>query len=76
MPPRAKSFYKPNWLIATAIGATTLILLLATESRIGVTWDEPDYIVAAESYVVWFGALFHDPGEALGREAIDRYWTA
>jgi 4-amino-4-deoxy-L-arabinose transferase-like glycosyltransferase len=62
--------------IAAAIAVATLILLLATESRIGLTWDEPDYMVAAESHLAWFRVLFRDPGAALSSHTIDRYWTA
>jgi hypothetical protein len=61
--------------MAVAIAAVTLILLLATEGPIGVTWDEPDYIVASESYTAWFGVLLRDPGRALTREGVDRHWT-
>ncbi|MBN1582950.1 MAG: glycosyltransferase family 39 protein [Anaerolineae bacterium] len=66
---------KSHWPGAIAIAAATLILLLTTEPQIGLTWDEPDYIVAAESYTAWFGVLVQDPGTALSREGVDRYWT-
>ena len=62
--------------LAAGVAAATLFLLLATESQIGLTWDEPDYIVAAESYAAWLGALARDPGRALSREAIDAHWSA
>jgi 4-amino-4-deoxy-L-arabinose transferase-like glycosyltransferase len=49
--------------------------LLATESDIGLTWDEPDYIAASEAYVSWIEVLLHRPGYALSDEGIEEYWT-
>lgn len=57
--------------LAALVAALATLLLLATEPQVGVTWDEPDYIVAAESYSAWFGLLLRDPGAASTREAID-----
>jgi hypothetical protein len=52
-----------------------LLLLLLTEGPIGLTWDEPDYVVAARSYLAWYGELLRDPGAALDAKAIDAHWT-
>ena len=42
---------------ALLIMVITLALLIVTEPQIGLTWDEPDYIVASETYSAWFGEL-------------------
>ena len=70
------SLFKSNLFIAASIVVIVFILLLATESHIGLTWDEPDYIAASESYVHWLGQLLDNPGYALSTEGIERYWTA
>ena len=38
-------------VIACVLGFLTVILLTATAPALGLTWDEPAYIVAAQSYV-------------------------
>jgi 4-amino-4-deoxy-L-arabinose transferase-like glycosyltransferase len=47
---------------------------MVTNSRIGLTWDEPAYIAASESYVEWFGELVRRPGYALSAEGVETYW--
>lgn len=61
-------------LIALALGAITFAALLATAPQIGLTWDEPAYIAASESYVMWFDRLANAPRYALGPAAIQTYW--
>jgi hypothetical protein len=68
MPSRGPHF------IALIIAAFTVALLLGTAPNIGVTWDEPAYMVAAESYTAWFGVLASDPGFALSAEGIRGHW--
>ncbi len=60
--------------IAIILGLCTLVLLVATAPQIGLTWDEPAYIAASESYVEWFGELVTNPKQALDQETIDSYW--
>ncbi len=55
--------------------ALTLILLVATEPMIGLTWDEPDYIVASEAYSSWIGKLLAQPAAALSKDGIDENWS-
>ncbi|MCS6941131.1 MAG: glycosyltransferase family 39 protein [Roseiflexaceae bacterium] len=62
--------------VATALATLSLLALLVTEPQIGLTWDEPAYIVAARSYVGWFELLATNPGEALQPGAIKRFWEA
>jgi 4-amino-4-deoxy-L-arabinose transferase-like glycosyltransferase len=62
--------------IAVLLGLLTVILLTATAPHIGLTWDEPAYIAASESYAAWFRVLASDPGYALSDEGITRYWSA
>lgn len=61
-------------LVAALLAVGTVALLVVTAPDIGLTWDEPAYIAAAESYVAWFGRLFADPQEAWSASAIDDHW--
>jgi len=69
------SLFKSNLFIVASIVMVTFILLFATEDRVGLTWNEPDYIVVSESYSAWFGELFSNLGYALNGNGIDNYWT-
>lgn len=53
----------------------TLGLLMATESKIGLTWDEPIYMEASERYVSWLGQLVTQPSTALSKAGIDKAWS-
>lgn len=61
--------------IAILISIFVFILLLATASNIGLTWDEPAYIAASESYIKWVGEVFTNPTEAFTEESITNAWT-
>jgi 4-amino-4-deoxy-L-arabinose transferase-like glycosyltransferase len=61
-------------VIALLIGVTTLLLLVVTAPHIGLTWDEPTYIVAAEKYPQWYGELITHSQKALQEEEITKYW--
>jgi 4-amino-4-deoxy-L-arabinose transferase-like glycosyltransferase len=61
--------------IAVALGVITLLVLLVTAPQIGLTWDEPAYIAASESYFDWFREVFSNPREAFSQETIDFYWA-
>jgi 4-amino-4-deoxy-L-arabinose transferase-like glycosyltransferase len=70
-----------DWLkkrstIAILLGTLTVLLLTVTAPDIGLTWDEPAYIAASESYLGWFRQLVRRPAFALSARGIDRYWTA
>ena len=63
----------PGWLQnqkiqAVLLMALTLILLVATEPQIGLTWDEDIYMRASEMYISWFGNLITEPATALSKE--------
>jgi 4-amino-4-deoxy-L-arabinose transferase-like glycosyltransferase len=62
-------------VIAVLLATATVALLAATAPDIGLTWDEPAYMVASESYVAWVGRLFAQPHYALSAEGIRQYWT-
>ncbi|RPJ19132.1 MAG: hypothetical protein EHM33_30770, partial [Chloroflexi bacterium] len=53
----------------------TLMLLVATEPRIGLTWDEDIYMRASEIYTSWFGKLITQPAAALSKYGIDESWS-
>jgi 4-amino-4-deoxy-L-arabinose transferase-like glycosyltransferase len=59
---------------AAVVGVLTVILLLITVGKIGVTWDEPAYMAAAESYNGWFGRLLFGPHGVLHRSVVDSAW--
>ena len=52
-----------------------LLLLLATSPGIGVVWDEPIYMLAAESYAGWLGEFATSPRTALAQPSLDRHWA-
>jgi 4-amino-4-deoxy-L-arabinose transferase-like glycosyltransferase len=62
-------------LIALFLGVFTILILLVTAPQIGLTWDEPTYIVAAETYPRWYGELMARPAHALSTQGISRYWS-
>ena len=62
-------------LVAAILALLTLVVLLISAPDIGLTWDEPAYIAASESYVAWMGELVSDPRYAVRGEVIDQYWT-
>lgn len=63
-----------NRIIAGILALSTLAVLMLTAPHIGVTWDEPAYITASESYVKWFGELVSQPLKALNPKVINHYW--
>jgi 4-amino-4-deoxy-L-arabinose transferase-like glycosyltransferase len=68
----------PKWrthkFIAFVLAAFTVALLVRTAPQMGLTWDEPTYIVAAETYPAWYGDLIRNPAYALSAEGTTRYW--
>jgi 4-amino-4-deoxy-L-arabinose transferase-like glycosyltransferase len=60
---------------ALLLAMLAVVLLTATAPDIGLTWDEPAYIAASESYAAWLGELVTHPGYALSAEGIRYYWT-
>ena len=67
---------KNNLLVAFGIFLFAFVVLFITEKNISITWDEPDYMTAGESYAAWFAQLGQDPGYALSDEGIEMYWSA
>ena len=61
---------------AIIVGVLTTILLILTSGNIGLTWDEPAYIAASESYSGWFQRLVFGPHGVLNQSVIDASWTA
>lgn len=53
---------------------TVFVLLVATNTRIGLTWDEPAYFAGANAYLGWFSLLFTNPGDALSAPGILTFW--
>jgi 4-amino-4-deoxy-L-arabinose transferase-like glycosyltransferase len=73
---RRGSAKKPtgNVVVAIILALFTAILLLATAPDIGLTWDEPTYIVSSENYMRWFSELRSNPVDAISRERIQTHW--
>lgn len=67
---------KLDWGIAAALAVAYVLCLLATVSDLGYARDEGFYFAAAQSYERWFELLSRDPGAALERANVDRYWAA
>ncbi len=62
-------------IIAAAIALATVALLVATNPPVGITWDEPAYIVASDSYMQWFGIVRDARGMALQSSLLDALWS-
>jgi 4-amino-4-deoxy-L-arabinose transferase-like glycosyltransferase len=62
-------------IIAIILFFGTAILLYCTADRIGVTWDEPAYIPASQSYANWFELLFKAPSLAARPDIVDQFWN-
>jgi len=60
--------------MAIFVSVFVFVLLLATASDIGLTWDEPAYIAASRSYMGWYGQAFTDPKGAFSEEAVTNAW--
>ena len=71
----SKSVSQTDKLIALLLAVFTILVLIATAPQIGLTWDEPSYIVAAETYMPWYAELIAHPSYAHSSEGIARYWT-
>jgi 4-amino-4-deoxy-L-arabinose transferase-like glycosyltransferase len=59
---------------AVIVGVLTVVLLLATAGNIGLTWDEPAYIAASESYTGWINRLVFGPHGVLNQTVVDSAW--
>jgi 4-amino-4-deoxy-L-arabinose transferase-like glycosyltransferase len=62
-------------ITALSLSVLAIVFLTATAPDIGLTWDEPAYIAASESYVAWFDELLSRPGYALSAQGIRYHWT-
>jgi 4-amino-4-deoxy-L-arabinose transferase-like glycosyltransferase len=71
-----KSLGKGRLGMAALVAIAVFLLLLATASDIGLTWDEPAYIAAAESYTDWYGKVFTQPTEAFDEKVLTAHWKA
>ncbi len=60
---------------AVVVGLLTAVLLILTSAPIGVTWDEPTYFAAAESYDGWFNRLVFGPHGVLHPSIVDQAWN-
>lgn len=65
-----------NLVIAVFIALFTFALLLLSVKDIGMTWDEPAYMRASESYSNWVYIFVKDPIRALNSEVIDTFFKA
>lgn len=63
-----------GFIYAAAISIIVFILILATNADVGVTWDEPAYIAASESYNSWFQQVFTQPKIAFSEKIITNDW--
>ena len=63
-----------NGIIAIFLACVTTIILTVTSPNIGVTWDEPVFTEAAQSYAKWIYMLAKEPARALNSATIDTYW--
>lgn len=60
--------------VATLIFILIFTVLLVTNTDIGVTWDEPAYFAASESYMRWFEQAIALPEISLKEDMITNAW--
>jgi len=60
---------------ALLVGVVAAVVLILTAGNIGLTWDEPTYIAASESYTGWFNRLVFGPHGVLNQRVIDPAWS-
>ncbi len=65
-----------TWYVAAVLGLVVVVLLALTAPDIGLTWDEPAYIAASESYMEWFQLLARSPRLALHATVTEKFWQA
>jgi 4-amino-4-deoxy-L-arabinose transferase-like glycosyltransferase len=70
-----KKFRVGQMGMVITLSVLVFTFLVVTAPKIGLTWDEPDYIAAAKSYMGWYGQLFTQPGSALHEDAITHAWS-
>ncbi|MDD5307741.1 MAG: glycosyltransferase family 39 protein [Deltaproteobacteria bacterium] len=66
---------RAHHLVGLALAAASLASLLLSAKTLGYARDEGFYFVAARSYQRWFDVLFQEPGRAVTKPTIDRYWS-
>jgi 4-amino-4-deoxy-L-arabinose transferase-like glycosyltransferase len=63
-----------DWLVFWILVVGYAWWLLSTVHNLGYSRDEGFYFQAADSYLDWFRILADDPGKALHKAVVDRYW--
>lgn len=63
-----------DWLVFWVLVVGYAWWLLSSVHDLGYARDEGFYFQAADSYLDWFLVLFEDPGKALQRNVVERYW--
>jgi len=66
---------KHHWVVPLFIGLVVFLALLFTARDVGITWDEPAYIAASNSYIKWIGKAFTAPSEAFSSQQILKSWS-
>jgi 4-amino-4-deoxy-L-arabinose transferase-like glycosyltransferase len=61
-------------VLAIILAFVVCVTLTITAPEIGLTWDEPAYIAASESYMGWFSQLFTHPSQAITPYSISQAW--
>jgi 4-amino-4-deoxy-L-arabinose transferase-like glycosyltransferase len=67
--------HRLNRMMALWVVLLTVVILTVTSHDIGLTWDEPVYMVASEAYMSWLSQLIQHPGYALSEAGIDAFWA-
>lgn len=66
--------HRTDLLIALAVAVVVTAVLVVTAPDVGLTWDEPVYMAAAELHVQWLERLWRAPGYALSEQGVRAYW--
>ncbi len=71
----SRNLFHMLWFALLVAGGCFFVLCM-TEPSIGLTWDEPAYMQAAQSYHDWFQRIPAERHLMLTQPLIDAYWTA
>ena len=75
-PSPERSYARMNLALAMVIFALTLVLLMATDSQYGITYDEPIYQSKSLVALEWLKLFVTSPSLAASPAGIARYWQA
>ncbi|MFM2309006.1 MAG: hypothetical protein RLY87_1127 [Chloroflexota bacterium] len=68
--------WKTSLWLGLCVAVCTFSVVFVSQPAIGLTWDEPAYMQAAQSYHTWYTRLCDESALILTQPLIDAYWSA